>query len=380
VTQPLDAGARTLIVLAVIAPVSLAGPSAVAHCPTTTAVDVAGTVWVNVVFEVKVTFDVRVVVLSLVELELDFFVDLLDDLAGRTGTVPTTTNVEPETEVTLPNASEKVRFRAAAPPGIVPLGNDPLVNEPLGGRNPLAPPAPVLAAPPAPNAPPAVHDPVELGWVIATLVAVKRVEDALDFDDELLVAVTQAPTARVDEARVTVWVKRVDEVQLTVTWPLVGFCTSIEIPGTTAAMVPEAVEKAGLGIVVVVVVFLAFDAAPADPPTTATLVTRARPTAKTVDLRRDVHRGPLEAAPVNTAMSCSLFLFGSSLVTTLVAARGASATLVVDSCTGWITGLTRSGARRWATAGRPGWPDTRRRLGQWQWPQRRHRRSRDEKG
>jgi len=360
-------------VLAVIAPVSLAGPSAVAHCPTTTAVDVAGTVWVNVVFEVKVTFDVRVVVLSLVELELDFFADLLDD--GRTGTVPTATKVEPEIEVTLPNASEKVRFRAAAPPG-----NDPLVNEPLGGRNPLAPPAPVLAAPPAPNAPPAVHDPVELGWEIDTFVAVKWVEDALDFDVELLDAVTQSPTARLDEARGTVWVKRVDEVQLTVTWPLDGFCTSIEVPGTTAAMVPEAVEKAGLGIVVVVVVFLAVDAAPADPPTTTTLVTRARPTPKTVHLRRDVHRGPLEAAPIKTAMSCSLFLFGPSFVTTLVAARGASATLVVDSCTGWITGLTRFEGHRSATTGRPGWPDTRRRSGQWQWPQGRHRRSPEEKG
>jgi hypothetical protein len=316
-------------VLAVIAPVSLAGPSAVAHCPTTTAADVTGTVWVNVVFEVKVTFDVRVVVLGLVELELAFFVDLLDDLAGATGTVPTTTRVEPEIEVTLPNATEKLRLRAAAPPGNVPLGNVPLVNEPLGGRNPLAPPAPVLAAPPAPNAPPAVHDPVELGWEIDTLVAVKWVEDALDFDVEVLDAVTQSPTARLDEARVTVWVKRVDGVQLTVTWPLDGFCTSIEIPGTTAAMVPEAVEKAGLGIVVVVVVFLAVDAAPADPPTTTTLVTRTRPTPNTVHLRRDVHRGPLEAAPIKTAMSCSLFLFGSSFVTTLAAARGASATLVV---------------------------------------------------
>jgi hypothetical protein len=304
-----DAGARTLIVLAVTAPVSSAGPSAVAHCPTTTAAEVAGTVWVNAVFEVKVTFDVRVVVLSLVELELDFFVDLVDDLVGMTGTVPTTTRVEPEIEVTLPNASEKVRFRAAAaPPGNDPLGNDPLVNEPLGGRNPLAPLAPVLPAPapPAPNARPAVHEPVELAWVIATLVAVKWVEEALDFDDELLVAVTQSPTARVDEARVTVWVKRVDEVQLTVTWPLDGFCTSIEVPGTTAAMVPEAVEKAGLGIVVAVD-FLAVDAAPADPPMTATLVTRARPTPKTVHPRRDVHRttlarGPLEPAPIKSSM------------------------------------------------------------------------------
>jgi hypothetical protein len=297
-------------VFAVIAPVSSAGPSAVAHCPATTAAAVAGTVWVNVVFEVKVTFDVRVVVLSLVELELELFVDLLDDL-GRTGTVPTTTRVDPEIEVTLPKASKKVGFLAAAPPD-APLANDPLVNEPPGGRNPPvpAPPAPVPVAPPMPNPPPAVHDPVELGWVTDTLVAVKSVDFALDLDDELLVAVTQSPTATLDEARATVWVKRVDDVQVTVTWPLVGFCTSIEVPASTAAMVPVAVEKAGLGTVVVVVVFLAVDAAPADPPTTTTPVARAKQTPRTAHLRRDVHWGPLEAAPIKPAMSHSLFLFG----------------------------------------------------------------------
>jgi hypothetical protein len=51
-----------------------------------------------------------------------------------------------------------------------------------------------------------VHDPVELGWVTDTVVAVKWVED--DFavlDVELaLVALTQSPTASSDEGRVTV--------------------------------------------------------------------------------------------------------------------------------------------------------------------------------
>jgi hypothetical protein len=304
-----------LTVLAVIAPVSLAGPKAVAHCPTTRAADVAEMLFVKVVFDVKATFDISVLVLSL--LEVGFFVDLLpeplDDLVGRTGTVPTTTKAEPEIEVTLPNALEKVR--AAAPPRNAPAGIDPRVNEPLGGRNPpepaapaAPPPAPPKPAPP-PNPPPPVHDPLVLGWVIDTVVAVKWVDDDLvDLVDELLVAVTQSPTASSEEGKVTVWVKFVEAVQVTVTWPLEGFCTSIEVPGTTAAIVPDAVEKAGLGIVVVVeVFFFGVVAAPADPPTTATLVTRARPSPNVTNLQRNADRatcarGTLEPAPIKSSM------------------------------------------------------------------------------
>jgi hypothetical protein len=306
-----------LTVLAVIAPVSSAGPSAVAHCPTTTADEVAETLLVNVVFEVKVTFDFLVVVLSLARLELDFVLplaaELLDDLDGMTGTVPSTTKAEPEIEVTLPNALEKAR--AAAPPWNVPPGNDPLVNEPPGGRNPPEPPAPAAPAPAPPKpAPPAtpnprVHDPVELGWVIDTVVAVKSFEDdlAFAFVDALALALTQSPTASCEEGRLTVWVKFVEAVQVTVTWPLDGFCTSIEVPGMTAAMVPDAVENAGLGMVVVVEVFFGVVAASADPPTAATLVTSARPIPNVANLQRDADRttparGPLEPAPIKSSM------------------------------------------------------------------------------
>jgi len=330
-TQPLDAGDRMLTTLAVIAPVSLAGPNAVAHCPTATAADVAETLLVNVVFDVKVTFDVLVVVLSLVELEPAFVVvlvlELLDALVGRTGTVPLTTKVDPEIEVTLPNAFEKVKVRPAAPPGnvppgTVPLGNVPLVNEPLGGRNPPKPPAPAPPAPAPPNPPPPVHDPVELGWVIDTVVAVKWLEDDLDDSvdlvDELLVAVTQSPTASCDEGRVTVWLKLVEAVQVTVTWPLAGFWTSIEVPGTTAAMVPEAVDTDGLGIVVVVVVFLGAFAASAHPPTDAMPVTRARPSPRAANLQRKADRtilarGPLDSAPIKAGKSCSLVMLVAAL-------------------------------------------------------------------
>jgi hypothetical protein len=272
-----------LIVLAVTAPVLSAGPSAVAHCPTTTAADVADTFFVNVVFAENVTLEVCVLVLSLGGLELDFLVPLLVELlglVGMTGTIPLTTKVEPEIEVTLPNAVEKVRARAAAP-----AGNVPPVEEPLGGRNPAPPnpapprnpaPPPNPAPPVPPNPAPRVHDPVELGWVIVTVVAVKLFEAFFDLVAATLVAVTQSPTASSEDGSVTVWVKFVEDVQVTVTWPLDGFCTSIEVPGTTAAMVPDAVENAGRGVVVGVVEAF-FAAAPADPLTTPTPIRSTNP-------------------------------------------------------------------------------------------------------
>jgi hypothetical protein len=272
-----------LIVLAVTAPVLSAGPSAVAHCPTTTAADVADTFFVNVVFAENVTLEVCVLVLSLGGLELDFLVPLLVELlglVGMTGTIPLTTKVEPEIEVTLPNAVEKVRARAAAP-----AGNVPPVVEPLGGRNPAPPnpapprnpaPPPNPAPPVPPNPAPRVHDPVELGWVIVTVVAVKLFEAFFDLVAATLVAVTQSPTASSEDGSVTVWVKFVEAVQVTVTWPLDGFCTSIEVPGTTAAMVPDAVENAGRGVVVGVVEAF-FAAAPADPLTAATPIRSTSP-------------------------------------------------------------------------------------------------------
>jgi hypothetical protein len=48
-TQPLAGAGRTLIVVAVMAPVSLAGPRAVTHCPTARAAEEAGIVSLKVV-------------------------------------------------------------------------------------------------------------------------------------------------------------------------------------------------------------------------------------------------------------------------------------------------------------------------------------------
>jgi hypothetical protein len=58
------------------------------------------------------------------------------------------------------------------------------------------------------------------------------------------VVVTQSPTARVEAGTVTVWLKVVVGLQLTVTCPLVGFWTSIEVPDR-AASVPDAAVGAG---------------------------------------------------------------------------------------------------------------------------------------
>jgi len=102
-------------------------------------------------------------------------------------------------------------------------------------------------------------------------------------------------------------VKFVVGVQVTVTWPLVGFCTSIEADPTSAAMVPEAVDTDGAGLVVVAF-FVGVVAAPADPPTAATLVRRASPSPRATPLQRDSDWGSLELAPIKTAIWCSLLL------------------------------------------------------------------------
>jgi len=98
---------------------------------------------------------------------------------------------------------------AAPPPGKVPpLGGPP---EPPPGKPPLevepdGPPGP-------PNRP--VHLPV-VGWLTVTVLAVTT----LVFLEALPEMVTQSPTATEEAGTVTIWVKAVDVVQLTVTWPL----------------------------------------------------------------------------------------------------------------------------------------------------------------
>jgi hypothetical protein len=117
---------------------------------------VAVTLFVNDVEDVKVTFEILVVVFKC-DVEPGFTVVLVEpfeDLVGKTGTVPLTTMVEPEIDVILPNALENALGRVVPPPGNDPRGNDPpgdvpLENEPPVGRNPPKPPAP----PAPPNSP-----------------------------------------------------------------------------------------------------------------------------------------------------------------------------------------------------------------------------------
>jgi hypothetical protein len=75
---------------------------------------------------------------------------------------------------------------------------------------------------------------------------------------------------------VAVWLNVVVGVQETVTWPVVGFWTSMESV-ETAATVPDAVENAGRGGVVlaVVVFFVAAAATSAVPATIASTAERA---------------------------------------------------------------------------------------------------------
>jgi hypothetical protein len=94
----------------------------------------------------------------------------------------------------------------------------------------------------------------------------------------------------------------------------------MEVPRSTAAMVPEAVDNDGRGVVVVVVVFLCVDAASADPPIAATEVTRATPSPRAANLERDAHRtvvarGVFESAPIQ------INKFSSSVLDELFARR-----------------------------------------------------------
>ena len=76
-----------------------------------------------------------------------------------------------------------------------------------------------------------VHVP-EVGWLIDTVLAV-----IVPLDDDPL-TVTQSPAATEEAGTVAVWVKVVEGVQLTVTWPLCGFWTSMVEP-ERAATEPE---------------------------------------------------------------------------------------------------------------------------------------------
>jgi hypothetical protein len=72
-----------------------------------------------------------------------------------------------------------------------------------------------------------------VGWLMVTVLAV-----IVDLEDDPLI-LTQSPAATEVDGTVAVWEKVVDGVQLTVTWPLCWFWTSMDDPAT-AATDPEA--------------------------------------------------------------------------------------------------------------------------------------------
>ena len=146
---------------------------------------------------------------NVVVVELD-----VDDGRPPLRSTPSTVKPAALSAVTLPVAKAKLPNE---PP---PRGNDP----PLGKVPPPGVVPPVRDPPPRPpppkNEPAAVlaaeQVPLESGWVMTTLVALSGpvVEPVVA---GVPVAMTQSPTATFDAATVTVWLKEVDAVQLTVT-------------------------------------------------------------------------------------------------------------------------------------------------------------------
>jgi hypothetical protein len=206
-----------LIDVAVTAPVLSAGPMAVTQRPTARAVAVAGPVWEKVVVLVVSTVMLtggRVVVVVGAEVEVVVPVGRRPPKPLRRE--PSTTKPVEETEVTLPKA---IPTAAADPPPAVPPppGAEPGLAPPAPPPNRPPPAGPPAPPPPEPPAPPRVQFPLESGWIMVTDRAVTG--PVVDPGDAgVPVAVTQSPTATAPRATAVVWVKVVDDVQLTVTW------------------------------------------------------------------------------------------------------------------------------------------------------------------
>jgi hypothetical protein len=160
-----------LSLVAVIAPWSLAGPTAVTHRFVASADGVAEVILANVVLDVTFTVFVTVLVLNfgrdvpLLGLVVVVVVDfLLDDLEAFGGTisVPFTFNVEPDTESSVPEAELKL-----AAPVLGRLGNVDAPPSPPP-KPPRKPPVPEPLAPaplklPPPKAPKLPVHPDEVG-------------------------------------------------------------------------------------------------------------------------------------------------------------------------------------------------------------------------
>jgi hypothetical protein len=130
------------------------------------------------------------------------------------------------TAVTEPNANPLPR-----PGPLVPLGR----GEPEGRVEPeggVPPPRP-------PPKPPAVQ-PFAPGWLMVTVRAVIGVPGAgLLLPVAVLATVTQEPLVTSARVPLTVSENVVAELKFTVTWPVLGFCTS-RLVALTAAAVPNA--------------------------------------------------------------------------------------------------------------------------------------------
>lgn len=237
---------------AVTAPFVAEGPTAVTQSPTARSVDAAA--WVD-----ATVVDADVVILrfwvfgvsGLAVLELFELLELEDlvpaKLPGPMST-PDTETVEPLTPVTLPDAiamEPAPANRRADPAG--KLGRVPLVlPEP---RRKLKPPGPPKPPPPPADAPPgvarSVHDPV---GDAASSVMLRAAMVVFDDFEGVPVTVTQSPAASELTDSDTVFENCVVDVQLTVVWPVLAFCTSI-LDAWSAATLPLANPGALVGLV-----------------------------------------------------------------------------------------------------------------------------------
>jgi hypothetical protein len=174
--------------VAVTAPVPLAGPTALAHLPTTRSVGDAVPVVVKAVVAVKVTTTLEVALLV--------------------GLVSLTDTVDPLTAVTDPDAAAK------EPPAVRPPPNPPLPagREPVPGVNVRVPPGGV---PPPGRPKPPLHVPAT-GWEIETVVAVTGPPNRLAVDVEPEVGVPNAemhePTVTAETVVGVIWRNVVAEV------------------------------------------------------------------------------------------------------------------------------------------------------------------------
>ena len=237
--------------VAVTAPFVADGPPAVTQSPTARSVDAADWVEDNVVDPDVVIL--RFCVFGVTGFALFELFELLElaalppaKLPGLMS-MPDTETVDPLTPVTLPDAmamEPAPANRLAEPAG--KLGRVPLV-PPAPPRRKLKPPAPPKPAPPVdvpPAVPRLVQDPVDEG---VSSVMLRAAIVVLDDFEGVPVTVTQSPAASELTDSDTVLENCVVDVQLTVVWPVLVFCTSM-LDAWSAATLPLAKPGAFAGV------------------------------------------------------------------------------------------------------------------------------------